>query len=54
MTRPGARPRHARDDGGGGARRHGEAKPEQGRGGAHGDAEVAASLTGGDAGEERR
>ena len=39
---------------GGGARRHDEAEPKRGRGGTHGDAEVAASLTGGDAGEERR
>ena len=39
---------------GGGARRRGEAGPERGRGGAHGDAEVAARLTSGGAGEERR
>ena len=39
---------------GGGARRRGEAGLERGRGGAHGDEEVAASLTGGDAGEEQR
>ena len=38
----------------GGAKRCGEAGPERGRGGAHGDEEVAASLTGGDAGEEQR
>ena len=45
---------HARGDGGGGASWCGEAGLEQGRGGAHGDAEVAASLTGSDAGEEQR
>ena len=62
LTRAGARPRHARGatrartrgDGGGGARRGGEAGPEQGREGAHRDAEVAAKLTSGGAGEERR
>jgi len=44
----------ARGDGGGGASWCGEAGLEQGRGGAHGDAEVAARLTSGGAGEERR
>ena len=39
---------------GSGARRRDEAKPKWGRGGVHGDAKVAASLIGGDAGEERR
>jgi hypothetical protein len=39
---------------GGGARRRGEAGPERGKGGAHGDAEVAVRLTSGGAGEERR
>ena len=39
---------------GGGARRRGEAGPERGRGGAHGDEEVAANLTGDGAGEERQ
>jgi hypothetical protein len=41
--------RHARDargDGGGGARRRGEARPEKGMGGAHGLEEMAANLTG--------
>ena len=45
---------HARGGGGGGASWCGEAGLEQGRGGAHGDAEVAARLTSGGAGEERR
>jgi len=39
---------------GSGARWRDEAKPKRGRGGAHGDAKVAASLIGGDAGEEQR
>ena len=40
---------------GGGAKRRNGAGPERERGGAHGDAEVAASLTGGlDGGEQRR
>ena len=43
-----------RGDGGGGASRCGEAGPERTRGGAHGEEEEAASLTGGDAGEELR
>ena len=44
---------HARCDCGGGASWCGEAGPEQAGGGAHGKEEAAASLTGGDAGEER-
>ena len=39
---------------GGGAKRRNGAGPERESGGAHGEAEVAARLTGGGAGEERR
>ena len=55
LTRPGARgTTRARTRGDGGAKRRGEAGPERAGEGAHGDEEVAASLTGGDAGEEQR
>ena len=50
----GARARAATATASGGARRHGEVKPERGRGGVHGVEGMAASLTSDGTGEERR